>query len=199
MTIIWNTLKSWDGAVSEFDFNRLVDAVQSIALNPGLNYNITRSAAGTTLVTTPQAGGGTPCPFTVALVPVADSSNVTVKVSPGTVNQFIATNVLDTFTISNSGDYYVKAAIETDGQNVSSFAIAVDDSVPEAQEATASSLPTSFDVLIAYIQNGVAYQTLGCGSIILTPVQAFVTDKDPPANPGELTYIPYYIWEVSLA
>lgn len=200
MTIVWNTIKSWDGVVSEFDFNRLVDAVQSITLNPGLNYNIKRSPAGTTLVTNGQAAAAESCPFTVSLTPVSgDPTSLTVSVSPGTVNQFIATNVLDTFTITTTDTYYVKASVETDGQNVTSFTISVDTDAPDAQTATASSLPTSFDVLIALISDGTVYKTLTCGSIILTPVQAFITDTGSPAEPGELTYIPYYIWQVSTA
>lgn len=200
MTIVWNTIKVWDGNITQAAFNKLVDAVQSITLNPGLNYNIKRSPAGTTLVTNGKGAEAETCPFTVTLTPVSgDPTSLTVNVTPGTVNQFIATNVLDTFTISHSGTYYVKAGVETDGQNVTSFTISVDTDAPETQNATASSLPTSFDVVLALIKNGVAYRTLSCGSIILTPVQAFITDTGGPVEPGELTYIPYYVWQMSVA
>lgn len=199
-TIVWNTLKAWDGHVSPAQFNRLVDAMQSISLNPGLNYNISRTPAGTTILPGGKGGAAVSCPLTVSLSGVdGDPDSLTVKVSPGTVNQFVATNMFDTSTVSDTGTFYVKATVETDGQDVTSWEINVDSSEPDAQSATASSLPTSFDILIAIINDGKVYRVLSCGSITLTPVLAFITDKDSPADPGELTYIPYYLWQVTTA
>lgn len=42
-------LKSYDGKVSDMEFNKLVDAVQANGLNQGVGYNITQTAGGTTL------------------------------------------------------------------------------------------------------------------------------------------------------
>ena len=198
-TLVFSSLKSWDGKVSEAEFNKLVDALQSITLGSGLGYKVLRTAAGTTIQPEGRSAGAFSCPFSVALNAVAgDPASLKVSVSPGTVNQYVATNVFDTFTISTSGTYYVKAGVETDGQDVTSFTIYVDTSEPDAQTATASSLPSSFDVLIAIIKNGKAYRVLSCGSIILNGHEEFRTDKDSPAGPGELTYIPYYVWQVSI-
>jgi len=200
-TLVWSSLKSWDGKVSEQEFNRLVDAVQSVTLNPGLNYTIARSPAGTTILSSGKGGGRAAiCPFAVTISPISgDPDNVSVTVGPGTVNGFIPTNVFDAFTIANTGTFYVKVGVETDGQNVTACTFYVDGSEPDPQTATASSLPTSFDIPLALIKDAKAYKTIGCGSLVLTSVQAFVTDKASPAGPGELTYIPYYVWQWGIA
>lgn len=141
--------------------------------------------------------GATACPFKITAT--TTGASVKISVSPGTANQYIATNVFATFTVSKTGTFYVKASIVTDGQNITSFSITCNGTEPNYQSATPSSLPTAFDVLLAIITNGIPYRTLGCGSIVATPAEAFRTDKPSPADPGELTYIPYYIWEISVA
>lgn len=179
-------------------FNRLVDALQSITLGSGLGYKVLRTAAGTTIQPEGKSGGTFACPFTVLLNAVSgDPTSLTVSVSPGTVNQFVPTNLFDTFTIASTGTYYVKAGIETDGQDMTSFTIYCDTSKPDSQTATASSLPTSFDVLLAIIKDGKVYRVITCGSISISGYQQFITATDSPAGPGELNYIPYYIWQVS--
>lgn len=200
-TLVWSSLKSWDGKVSEQDFNRLVDALQSITINPGLNYTIARTPAGTTILPGGKGGGsGSTCPFTVSINAISgDPDNVSIKISPGTVNAFIPSNVFDSFTIASTGTFYVKVGVETDGQNVTACTFYVDDSEPDPQNAAASSLPTSFDITLALIKDAKAYRTIGCGSLMLTSSQAFITDKASPAGPGELTYIPYYVWQWGIA
>lgn len=199
MNITWNSLKSWDGKVSEMEFNKLIDVIQSITLNPGLNYTITRTAGGTTILPGGKGGGGsTPPPLNVTVgADPSDPTSLIVKISPGTVNQFLATNMFDTFPVDDTSTYYVKATISTDGQNVTSWELNVDTSTADTQNATASALPTSFDVLIAIIDSGKVYRVIGPGSIGVNGHEEFITDKDSPAGPGELPYIPYYSWEIS--
>jgi len=196
MDVVWNTLKVWDGQITQVDFNKLVDACQRITLNPGLNYNIKRSPAGTTLVTNGQAGSSLTCPFTVSLKKNPDDpTSLVCSISPGTVNSFVPTNAFDTFTVTSSDTYYVKATVDTDGATITSVEYNVDTSTPDPQTATASALPASVDVTLAVIQNGKAYRTIGCGSVSLTPVLAFTTDVEPPAEPGQSTTVPYYMWQ----
>lgn len=50
----FNGLKSYDGKVSEQDFNRLVDALQSITLNEGAGYQLRRNVVGTSIAIEPH-------------------------------------------------------------------------------------------------------------------------------------------------
>jgi hypothetical protein len=47
--INFNGYKSYDGKVSEAEFNKLVDLTQSLALNQGVGYRLSRNPIGTTL------------------------------------------------------------------------------------------------------------------------------------------------------
>jgi len=197
--IIFNNLKSFDGRLTEQKFNRLVDAMQSLVINQGLNYTVARTPVGTTLGIA-NSSTKTTCPFTIILKAIPDDdANVTVNVSPGTVNQYIATNAFDDFTISKTGLYYVKAGIETDGQSVSSVTLYVDTDEADQQTPAPFALPSSFDIVLGVISDGKPFRAIGCGSIILSGYEQFRTDKDEPAEPGELTYTPYYVWKVEVA
>jgi len=178
----------------------LFDYLKSQRVVQGPGVFIGDAVGGGKQITVIAGAGGAgdgPCPFETSTTISGGTAKVIVL--PGTVNQFIATNAFATFAVDKTGTFYVKASIVTDGQDVTSFSIAVNGAEPNTQLATPSSLPTAFDVLLAIIKDGVAYRTIGCGSIAATPAQAFITDKPSPAGPGELTYIPYYVWEISVA
>lgn len=192
-TLVFNNLKSFDGTVSDKDFNALVDAMQSLIITQGLNYSVRRTPAGTTLSFDAKvASGGTTCPFTTKLKTVDDELVATV--TPGTVNGLVPSNLFDDFLISDSGTYYVKVAALTDGTAVTSVSLAVDTSEPEGQVVTPFSLPTYVEVLLAIVFNGRVFRTIACGNVELQGHEEFKEDKNPPAQPGELTYTPYYRW-----
>lgn len=186
--------KSHDGRVSEYDFNRLVDLVQSTALAQGVGYKITRTPAGTTLRVKPGAGGAGPeiCPFECSVKSVG--SNLIVKVSPGAINNLVPTNMFNAFTVaSGSAHIYVKAAVVSDGQKVTSSALTVDTTAPIPQVPVPSALPAAVDVLLAIVKDGKPYKVISCGSVYLQGQEQFRVGKDA-AEPGQLAYTPYYIW-----
>jgi len=194
--IDFSGLKSYDGTVSEAEFNRLVDICSRLVLNNGVNYRVKRSVAGTVIVPGGVASLGTVCPFAVSVVPVAaDPTTLTATITVGTVNQFVPTNAFDSFTIDATGTYYVKASIESDGQKITSVEYNVDTSIPDNQTPTPFSLPTSFDILLAIVYNGRVYRTIDCGSVSLSGQEQFRVDKTS-ADPGSLPYSAYYVWVI---
>ena len=52
----WNGLKVRDGRITARAFNRIVEALQSVALRPGVNYTISQTVGGTIIV--PKGKGG---------------------------------------------------------------------------------------------------------------------------------------------
>jgi hypothetical protein len=196
--INFNAVKCYDAKVSPALYNRLVDIVQAQGLEPGIGYNLSRSTMGTTLRIKQAASAAiTPLPFSVSVASISgDPSDVSVSVRPGTANQFVPDNIFDAVTVANTGTFYAKLSIETDGQNITSCSINVDDSVPDQQAATPNALPSSFDILLAIIKDGKPYQTQS-GSLSIVGYQTFIVDADPPADPGQLTYTPYFIWQIS--
>jgi hypothetical protein len=107
----------------------------------------------------------------------------------------VATNIFDTLTASKTELSFVKLAISSDGQNVTSFTINADSDTPNGQEATSNALPSSFDIPLAIIQSGRAYQ-LQDGSLQLFGVQSFTVDADSPVDPGMSTTTSYFVWQV---
>ena len=71
-------LKSYDGKVSEQEFNKLVDVVQSNTLGRGLGYKLSRNSTGTKLEITPATKGASTSkrlPFDIVSVPVSEGEN----------------------------------------------------------------------------------------------------------------------------
>jgi hypothetical protein len=192
-------LKVYDRTITKADFNKLVDIVQSITLNSGVNYRIKRTTGGTTLVASGSNAGITACPFDVTTAPATGGSgNMVATVRAGTINNLLPSNIFSSFPFNSSQVIQVKAHVLTDGQAVTSSTLVVDDTPPAVQEPTPFALPTTVDVLLSVIFNGVVYRVVACGSIQLTGVQQFITNPSTPASPGTLNYIPYYIWQAGV-
>jgi hypothetical protein len=193
-------LKIYDRpTVSAREFNKLVDVVKSLTLNDGVGYRVARNPSGTNLNIKPGLGGKT-CPFTVTTA--ADPStpgNVIVSVSAGTVNSLLSSNNFDTPSVDSTEIVQVKVHVLTDGNAVTSCTLVIDDTPAATQTPTPFALPSTVDILIAVIVNGVPYRTIGCGSIQLTGALAYTTSysAESPAPPGVSDITSYYAWTVS--
>lgn len=191
-TIVFSNLKCYGGTVTDRHFNRLVDALQSIALTPGVDYRILRTPAGTTIQPDGKGGGSGTCPFTIRLKVVDGDLKATL--TPGSVNELVPTNTFEEFSVEDTGTYYVKAKATSDGEKITSVFLEIDTDMPEAQTPTPFALPALVEILLGIIKDGKAFRTVACGSIHLQGHEEFRTDKSPPAQPGELVYTPYYAW-----
>ena len=138
----------------------------------------------------------TSCPLNIIVK--NNSGNSTVSITAGTVNNLLPSNIFVAggFPINSKEVVYVKINALTDGHAVTSCSIVIDSNVPDIQQPTPFGLPQKVDILIGVISYGTPYRTIGCGSIQLTGQQQFIINKDPPAQPGTLNYIPYYTWVV---
>lgn len=135
-------------------------------------------------------------PFTVKIIREQNQSKV--KVTPGTVNGLVPTNIFDKFDISITGNrvYYVKIRALSNGSNITSCSIVVDTNLPTTQIPTPFAVPATLDILLAMIRGGIIYRMIGVGSLDVSGTQQYITER-PNAGPGELTYIPYYKFVVS--
>jgi len=196
--IVFSSLKSFDGAVSERDFNALVDAVQSIALLKGVGYAIARNATGTVLrVKAGQGGGsGNICPFDISVKAGTGAHDKIANVRAGSVNSLLPDNNFSDFHFNPSSVILAKLRCSSDGAKITGVTLIIDSSAIVPQTPTPFALPSSVDILIAVIVGGSPYRVIPCGSITLAGQEQFRTDKSPPADPGELQYIPYYSWVI---
>lgn len=116
-----------------------------------------------------------------------------VRVYPGTLNGFLADNWDIETTLQSDGQlYYAKAIVQTDGQNITSVSIAIDDEPPVAQTPEKYAIQEEVEVLFGLFCDGVTYRTIAEGAINLLPEQWIITSAEPPAQPGESPYDIYY-------
>lgn len=197
--INFNALKSYGGNVSERKFNAVVDALQAITLCNGVGYTVSRNPNGTVLQTKAGKGGiGSACPFDALITDLepVSSTDKNLRVRVGSVNDLLPTNIFDDFTFTVSSVIKIKLRVVTDGQKVTGSSLIVDNTACEIQTPTPFALPASVDVLVGVVVGGKPYRTIPCGSIVLEGHEEFKLDKDPPAEPGELPYTPYYAWKL---
>lgn len=138
------------------------------------------------------------CPFDITLSSTG-GSNLMAYLAYGSVSSIIPSNIDTGLTLLNTGLYYVKLVTTTNGGVISQVTIVIDTNIPKAQTPTAGALPSTVEILIFVINNGIPYRTIGCGSIMLTGALAFTTDKPSAVPPGVSTSINYYIWQVNSA
>lgn len=138
-----------------------------------------------------QGGGSSEtCPFDMTI------SGDTLTFRPGTVNNILPSNIFEEITWPSESEeaVMVKIQISTNGQAVTGAEIVVNTTAPESQEPTPFYLPSSFEVLIYVIYNGVATRIISCGSLSFYGTEQFRISPEPAAVPGQMTYQPYMIW-----
>jgi len=193
----YNSLKANEGTVPVSSYNKLVDAVRAQAVRTGPGYNVTTTLGGTTL----QIGRNTPFfaprPFEVTITAAAsddDPTGLTVRVAPGTVNQLLPSDTYETFSIESDGTYYLKANATSDGKTITSVNLTCDTDTPATQTPVPFALPVTVDILLYVITNGRPFRVIGDGSISLAGTEIYKTDKETPADPGQLPYTSWYVW-----
>lgn len=125
------------------------------------------------------------------------SPNYLATVRPGTINTLLPASILDGGGLqqhevpANSLRYVVLDA-SSDGEQITTAAVIVEDSAPESQTPIIFGLPTTAKFLLGLVYNSNVYQ-VQFTNLSVTGKQQFVTSK---ANPGigELPYEIHYVW-----
>jgi hypothetical protein len=112
---------------------------------------------------------------------------------PGTINNFLPTNMFDLFDIEETGTFYVTLDIDTDGDSITGAEINVDSELPDSLgESAIGVAPDYFQILIGIIVDKKPFNVL-LGSIYAYPQETIQTLKYT-AEPGTPYYDINYTW-----
>lgn len=149
-------------------------------------------AVPTAQVVTPQGGGAaTTYPFTCKI------SGTTLRLTPGTVNSLVPSNMTSSFIISTSGTFYVMLDCNAVNAAITAAAIAVYSIPPVAIPSLIAQPPTTFSVCLAVIVNGVAYRSIGNGSVSANAYEVARFAKPMP-SPDAMPYDSYFSWRIGV-
>ena len=142
----------------------------------------------------------TPQPWDLIARQDPDNENqYLVTVRPGTLNGFLPSNWNTEganggkdVPCADTGLYYAKAVIATDGQNITGVTIAINTTAPTEQEPVEFGIESEVQYLFGLFSEGQVYRVIGSGNITLQPKTWLVVSADPAASPGESPYDIYY-------
>jgi hypothetical protein len=182
--------------------NNIIDSIRECQLQSVVGGVFRRGTGGTTITVKagrPQEGEQVVCPFDVSTS--LSASQLLIKVDVGTLNGIYATNYADCLSFESTqisttptGSTSVVVDVTTDGQQVTAFELAKEDSI-SAMSPTTPLAPTNFKWPIAHIIDGVVYKTIGCGSLQAS-VKENVRVAKTPETPADNAYDIYYYWEL---
>jgi hypothetical protein len=178
--------------------NQILRELESLRITRVVNGTFRKLPGGTEIVVAPQ-GGGTSTPTTrqpwdlIARQDPDDENQYLIRVRPGTLNGFLPANWDEEFTAADTGLYYAKAVIATDGEAITGVTIQIDTSAPANQPAVEFGIAGNIEYLFGLFAEGSVYRTIEQGSISLLPRQYLVVGADPAPAPGELPYDIYYL------
>lgn len=192
----------------ELSADRLNSILAEIKRNkplPGRGISVRQTGQGTAIDLAASIPRGTSTPATpqpwdlIARVDPDNENQYLVTVRPGTLNGFLPTNYNTTgangavnVPCGDTGLYYAKAVITTDGQAITDVAVKIDTTAPIEQQPQPYALEETIEYLFGLFSEGQVYRVIGPGQITLRPEQWLVTAVDPPAAPGEAPYTIYY-------
>lgn len=160
---------------------------------------MTRNGGGTSLTIPRGAGGGGTNLLPFDINAFSGEAGWQATVQPGTVNQLLPDNMYDTFSIDGTSLWRCIATAYSDGESITACHLTFETNDPDPQIPTPFTLPGEVGLVVGLVRSGEAYRTIGEGSLILAGNEEYRTEREVIAEPGELTYIPYYAWTASLA
>ena len=140
-------------------------------------------------------GGGTaPYPFEATITNQASpSTDADVTIYPGSFDNIIASNFDSTFVIPQTGDRYLVATVTFSSGAVSGVSYSMDSSPPTAAAPLENAPPTSQDILLVLISDGVAFQIQN-SSLTLSAALKHKISVVGNIGPGESPWEYYYAW-----
>jgi hypothetical protein len=137
-----------------------------------------------------RAGAGNLSPWD--LIVARDENSFKVTVVPGLLNNFLATNWSEEFTVSENSLFYAKAIITTDGTSITNVTIRIDQSAPKIQTPEIYSIQADIEILFGLIRSGAVYRTVPLGQIFVSPRLWLRVKKDAPLSVGDIPFDEYY-------
>ena len=116
---------------------------------------------------------------------------------PGTINQYLPTNMFDTFSYNITTIMYAYVRALTNGRAITSASIIVSATPPNPINTLASVGPPQLDILIGCFVMGTLYKTWEGGNMAANLSQSHTEDRPTPI-PGLSPTIKYYTWLVSV-
>jgi hypothetical protein len=188
--------------------NQILRELESLRITRVVNGTFRKLPGGTEITVAPQRGGGTSAPATrqpwdlIAQVDAEsdpENPDYLLSVQPGTLNGILPSN-WDTEGINgaknveanNTGLFYAKAIIETDGTDITDVNVKIDTSPPATQALEPFALSGSVEYLFGLFSAGSTFRVIGHGNITLQPMIWLTTERDTPAEAGELPYQFFY-------
>ena len=185
-----------DRQLSGDTLNKILRELESLRITNVVNGTFRKLPSGTEIVVAPQRGGATAAvsqPWDlIARTSESNPNQYIVTVRPGTLNGILPSNWDEEFTCANTGIYYAKAVVATDGLSVTGVTLEIDTNAPSAQDPQPFGVEASIDYLFGLFSEGQVYRVIGSGHINLVPEQWLTKDKSFPADAGELPYEIFY-------
>lgn len=145
---------------------------------PGRRSLIGSSSSSTSIIT----------PFTIFL------SSTSITIQPGTINQFLPTNMFTVLSYTLLSTVFIKINVTTDGRVVTGAVIASEATPTAAIGTAANAGPTTFSILLGVISSSTIYQTWIDGNIRESLLLAVTESVAAPA-PGGAAFTNYYTWK----
>lgn len=186
-----------DRQLSGDTLNKILRELESLRITNVVNGTFRKLPSGTEIVVARQRGGATaaaPQPWDLLVSNDPDNKNqYFVRVRPGTLNGILPSNWDEKFTCSDTGVYYAKAVIDTDGEAITSVAIEINNTAPPPQFPVKFGIASTTKYLFGLFAKGAVYRPISDGQITLQTRTWLVTGASPPADPGESPYDIYYL------
>jgi len=120
----------------------------------------------------------------------------TVNIVPGSINNFVPSNMFESILAATSNTLFVKLACNTNGRVITSVLIYINSQPAINQVPVNSSLPSYFEHSVGVIYLGAGYN-LARKLLTATGSRVFVTDPDTPAPPGQMAFVEWLVWAIS--
>jgi hypothetical protein len=114
---------------------------------------------------------------------------------PGTINGLAPPLTLS--SIPTSGTRYIVLNTTWANAAISGATWSIETTPPPGSAVTQGAPPTSLAILTHVVVDGVPTRVIRCGNILVTPFEAFRTDKTPPLVAGERPWISWYGFQVA--
>lgn len=120
----------------------------------------------------------------------------TVNIAPGSINNFVPSNMFETILAGTQTTLFVKLACSTDGRLITNVLIYINNNPSISQTPVNSALPSYFEHTIGIIHDGIGYN-IARKFLTATGSRLFLTDKEEPAGPGEMAFEEWLVWAIS--